>query len=60
MTGYRFGDLDGLVPTPRRLVADPAARDAMSQAAEAAAERFSWDRFVERVRAEVAALPRGA
>ncbi len=57
VTGYRFGDLDGLVAHTRRLVADPAARDAMSQAAEAAAERFSWDRFVERVRAEVAALP---
>ena len=55
-SGYRFAELDGLVDYTRRLIADPAWRDALSAAAERRARDFGWDRSSARVRAEVAAL----
>jgi glycosyltransferase involved in cell wall biosynthesis len=56
VTGYRFGSLDELVARTEHLIADVTRREQMSLDAEAAAEPFSWDRFVARVRDEVASV----
>ena len=41
-------DLDGFTAGLRKLVADPAARDAMGQAARRTIEAFTWDRVAHR------------
>ncbi|HET6953161.1 MAG TPA: glycosyltransferase family 4 protein, partial [Acidimicrobiales bacterium] len=59
VSGYRFAGLDGLVDNTRLLVADPAWRATLAEAAERRARRFGWDAFVTHLRAEVAALDAG-
>jgi len=59
VTGCRFSGLDELVAQTEYLIADERWREQMSLQAEAAAQRFSWDRFVERVRGEVASVAAG-
>jgi glycosyltransferase involved in cell wall biosynthesis len=56
VSGYRFAGLDGLVDTTRLLVADPAWRATVAEAARRRARDFGWDAFVARVRDEVARL----
>lgn len=55
-TGYRFAGLDDLVTHTERLIADPAWRHTLSQAAERRARDFGWEAFVACVRQEVASL----
>jgi glycosyltransferase involved in cell wall biosynthesis len=50
VTGYRFGNLTGLVTDTERLMVDPVGREQMSRRAEERARAFGWDAFVERVR----------
>lgn len=50
VTGYRFGNVGGLVTDTERLIVDPIGREQMSRRAEQRAQAFGWDAFVSRVR----------
>lgn len=54
--GFTFADLDGLVASTVRLVADPELRAGLSAAAIARAQRYGLEQFGERLEAHVAGL----
>jgi len=53
--GRHFRSIPGLVAATAALIADPVERDRLAAAARTSAARFTTDRFLARVRAEVLA-----
>lgn len=53
VTGYRWSNVDELIALTMRLIEQPADAERMYPACIAAAERFSKERFVQRVREHV-------
>jgi glycosyltransferase involved in cell wall biosynthesis len=56
VSGYRFAGVEGLVAQTRELIADPAWRATVAEAARRRAEAFGWDAFTGRIRTTVEEL----